>query len=193
MIEMSEEMKLVKPSVEYLDSYLGCLRRGWNPMSLEESQVSYEKEIADINADSTKFFKQILNITGGGEPFKMDDGTFVERLPSITWWLWDGEFCGRIQFRWQHNTVELPPYCLGHIGYGVVPWKRNKGYAKQALQLMLDEIKYCGLPYVELTTDIENEVSQKVILKCGGQLIGEFEKLPSNGGGKGKRFRIYLT
>jgi len=193
MIEMSEEMKLVKPSVEYLDSYLGCLRRGWNPMSLEESQVSYEKEIADINADATKFFKQILNITGGGEPFKMDDGTFVERLPSITWWLWDGEFCGRIQFRWQHNTVELPPYCLGHIGYGVVPWKRNKGYAKQALQLMLDEIKYCGLPYVELTTDIENEVSQKVILKCGGQLIGEFEKLPSNGGGKGKRFRIYLT
>jgi len=192
MIEMSEEMKLVKPSVEYLDSYLGCLRRGWNPMSLEESQVSYEKEIADINADATKFFKQILNITGGGEPFKMDDGTFVERLPSITWWLWDGEFCGRIQFRWQHNTVELPPYCLGHIGYGVVPWKRNKGYAKQALQLMLDEIKYCGLPYVELTTDIENEVSQKVILKCGGQLIGEFEKLPSNGGGKGKRFRIYL-
>ena len=193
MIEMSEEVKLVKPSVEYLDSYLGCLRRGWNPMSLEESQVSYEKEIADINADATKFFKQILNITGGGEPFKMDDGTFVERLPSITWWLWDGEFCGRIQFRWQHNTVELPPYCLGHIGYGVVPWKRNKGYAKQALQLMLDEIKYCGLPYVELTTDIENEVSQKVILKCGGQLIGEFEKLPSNGGGKGKRFRIYLT
>jgi hypothetical protein len=34
---------------------------------------------------------------------------------------------------------------------------------------------------------------QKVILKCGGQLIGEFEKLPSNGGGRGNRFRIYLT
>ena len=58
---------------------------------------------------------------------------------------------------------------------------------------MLNEIKYCGLPYVELTTDVENEVSQKVILKCAGQLIGEFDKLPSNGGGKGKRFRIYLT
>ena len=58
---------------------------------------------------------------------------------------------------------------------------------------MLGEIKYCGLPYVELTTDLENETSQKVILKCGGQLIEEFEKLPSNGGGKGKRFRIDLA
>jgi len=29
-------------------------------------------------------------------------------------------------------------------------------------------------------------------LKCGGQLIGEFEKMPSNGGGNGKRFRIYF-
>jgi len=44
------------------------------------------------------------------------------------------------------------------IGYGVVPWKRNKCYAKKAFQLILDEIKYFGLPDVELITDIENEV-----------------------------------
>jgi predicted acetyltransferase len=192
MIEMSEEMKLVKPSVEYLESYLGCLRRGWNPRIQEESQVPFETEIAEIKADSSKLFKRTFNIIGGGEPLKMDDDTFVEKLPSIIWWMWDGEYCGGIQFRWQHSTVELPPHCLGHIGYAVVPWKRNKGCAKKALQLMLDEIKYCGLPYVELTTDIENKISQKVILKCGGQLIGEFEKLPSNGGGNGKRFRIFL-
>jgi len=189
---MSEEMKLVKPSVKYLESYQDCLRRGWNPVRLVESSAPLSNEIIEISNDVTKFFKQTFNITGGGEPVKMADGTLVERLPSITWWLWDGEFCGRIQFRWQHGTVELPPYCLGHIGYGVVPWKRNKGYATTALQLMLDEVKFCGLPYVELTTDIENEVSQKVILKCGGQFIGDFEKLPSNGGGKGRRFRIYF-
>ena len=190
---MLEEMKLVKPSIEYLDSYLECLKRGIDPIRYRESETPLTNEIEEISNDVTKFFKQTFNITGGGEPIKQDDGTFVERLPSITWWIWDGEFCGRIQFRWQHNTVELPPYCLGHIGYGVVPWKRNKGYAVEALRMMLDEIKYCGFPYVELTTDIENEVSQKVILNCGGQLIGEFEKLQSNGGGKGKRFRIYLT
>ena len=36
MIEMSEEMKLVKPSIEYLDSYLGCLRRGVDPIKFVE-------------------------------------------------------------------------------------------------------------------------------------------------------------
>ena len=35
---MSEEMKLVKPSVEYLDSYLGCLRRGVDPIRYRESE-----------------------------------------------------------------------------------------------------------------------------------------------------------
>jgi hypothetical protein len=39
MIEMSEEMKLVKPSVEYLDSYLGCLRRGVDPIRYRESET----------------------------------------------------------------------------------------------------------------------------------------------------------
>jgi len=39
MIEMSEEMKLVKPSVEYLDSYLGCLRRGVDPIRYREAET----------------------------------------------------------------------------------------------------------------------------------------------------------
>ena len=27
------------------------------------------------------------------------------------------------------GTEALPPYCLGHIGYAVVPWKQRRGYA----------------------------------------------------------------
>ena len=190
---MLEELKLVKPGVKFLESYLDCLRRGVDPIRYVESATPYTNEIEAISNDVDKFFKQTFNITGGGDPVKMDDGTFAERLPSITWWLWDGEFCGRIQFRWQHKTVELPPFCLGHIGYGVVPWKRNKGYAVKALRMMLDEIKYCGFPYVELTTDSENEISQKVILKCGGEFVEDFKKLDMHGRAMGKRFRIYLT
>jgi len=35
--------------------------------------------------------------------------------------MWDGEFCGQIAFRWQPGTEALPPHCLGHVGYSVVP------------------------------------------------------------------------
>jgi predicted acetyltransferase len=40
--------------------------------------------------------------------------------------MWDGDFAGAINLRWQPGTAELPPHCLGHIGYGVVPWKRGR-------------------------------------------------------------------
>ena len=186
-------MKLITPSLEHLDSYIECLKRGWNPISLDESQVPFEREISEINADSTKFLKKVLNFTGLGDRLNLEDGTTAERLPSFTRWMWDGEICGRIQFRWQSNTVELPPFCLGHIGYGVAQWKRKRGYATLALKFLIEEIKYCGLPYVELTTSQDNLSSQKVIFANGGEFVEDFKKLEMHGGAMGKRFRIYLT
>lgn len=53
--------------------------------------------------------------------------------PGYVRWLWDGEFCGTIGLRWQPATEALPPHCLVHIGYAVVPWKQGKRYAKRAL------------------------------------------------------------
>ena len=91
-------------------------------------------------------------------------------------WLWDGEFCGQIGFRWQPGTEALPPHCLGHIGYAVVPWKRQRGYATRALALLLPEVRKEGLAYVELTTDPDNLPSQKVITGNGGVLVERFAK-----------------
>ena len=59
--------------------------------------------------------------------------------------MWDGEFCGSIGFRWQPGTSALPPYCLGHIGYSVVPWKQRRGYATKALALLLPDARKEGL------------------------------------------------
>jgi len=70
--------------------------------------------------------------------------------------MWDGEFCGSIGFRWQPGTTALPPYCLGHIGYSAVPWKRGNGYATTALRLLLSDARARGLAFVELTTDADN-------------------------------------
>ena len=81
---------------------------------------------------------------------------------------------------------------LGHIGYGVVPWKQGLGYATQALALFLPEARALGLPYVELTTTPDNLPSQKVITANGGVLVGQFDKSPHYGEGAGLRYRIAL-
>jgi predicted acetyltransferase len=106
--------------------------------------------------------------------------------------MWDGEFCGSIGFRWQRGTSGLPPYVLGHIGYGVVPWKQRRGYATRGLGLMLEHARAEGLDYVELTTDPANEASRKVMLANGAVLVERFTKTDHHGGGESLRFRIDL-
>jgi predicted acetyltransferase len=106
--------------------------------------------------------------------------------------MWDGEFCGAIGFRWQPGTTDLPPYCLGHIGYSVVPWKQRRGYATLALRLILPLARAEGLPFVELTTDAANIASRRVIEANGGVLIERFRKPAVYGGAESLRFRILV-
>jgi predicted acetyltransferase len=107
-------------------------------------------------------------------------------------WMWDGEFCGSASFRWQPGTEALPPYCLGHIGYSVVPWKRGRGYATQALGELLEHAKAEGLRYVEITTRTDNVPSQRVILANGGVLAEEFTAPAALGGHRHLRYRVRL-
>lgn len=67
----------------------------------------------------------------------------------------------------------------GHIGYGIAPWERNKGYAKHALKRILILAKDYGMNDFLLTTDLDNIASQKVIEACGGffEKIVEDKKL----------------
>ena len=106
--------------------------------------------------------------------------------------MWDDEFAGVIGLRWQTGTPELPPWCLGHIGYSVVPWKRRRGYATEALRLILLEARREGLPYVEITTGVTNSASQRVITANGGVLLGKVVTEKRLGGEEIVRYRINL-
>ena len=186
-----ETMKLVWPAPEYLAGYVHALQQGWSPDNLRPQAA--QEQLARIAQDPARFLAEQVDREGKGPQIILPDGRSVLRLPGYSQWMWDGEFCGVINFRWQPGTTELPPHCLGHVGYSVVPWKRQRGYATRALQLLLPQASDEGLPFLEIVTDFENLASQRVIEANGGKLIERFAKPAEFGGADSLRYRILLA
>jgi predicted acetyltransferase len=184
-------MKLVWPSAEYLPGYVAALEQGWSSDNVR-GKVAADEELERIATDSSAFLASLVDREAKGDVVTLPDGSQVARLPGYRRWLWDGEFCGAIGFRWQVGTEALPPHCLGHIGYAVVPWKQQRGYATRALRQLLLEASEEGLTFVEITTDPDNIASQRVIEANGGRLFERFIKPEQFGGTPGLRYRIPL-
>lgn len=61
----------------------------------------------------------------------------------------------------------------GHIGDGIRPSERRKGYATQMIRLALEECAKLGIKRVLMTCDKSNVASAKSIIKNGGILENE--------------------
>lgn len=185
-----ERLSLQRPSLSALPRYVAALESGWSPDNVR-GQITIDEHLAAI-ADNPEDFVASWDDPEGVRPsLRAPDGTLMRRIPGFSLWIWDGDFCGTIGFRWESGTADLPPHVLGHIGYAVVPWKRGRGHATAALKLMLPEAWRRGLPHVDLTTTPENRPSQKVILANGGVFVERFTKPAIYGGEEGLRFRIF--
>lgn len=185
-----EPMEIVRPEETHLASYTDALKRAiaLGTINLERAQG----KLSEIAADPKSFLAKQEDPEALGGDIKLPDGTYIPRIPAKTRFLWDGEVCGTINFRWQTGTTELPPEYLGHIGFEVFSWKRNMGCASEALRQILPEAIKLSMPFVELVTNVENLSSQKVIAKNGGVLHERFVQPQLHGGMEGLRFRIYL-
>ena len=185
------EIVLVHPSSQHLRDYTAALKRRWSPDNVREDATARE-QLAAIDRDPVGFLDSLDDPEAKGPPITLPDGSTVARLPGLVRWMWDGEFCGSIGFRWQPGTSELPPDVLGHIGFAVVPWKRQLGYATRALALMRREAAGRELRHVDLTADPLNTASQRVIVANGGVFVERFRKAAAYGGSETLRFRIML-
>ena len=58
----------------------------------------------------------------------------------------------------------------GHIGYGVRPSERSKGYATQMLKMTIDQAREKKIYKLLLSAYEQNIASCKIIEKCGGIL-----------------------
>ena len=90
-----------------------------------------------------------------------------------TFWLADGdnEIVGVANIR--HELTDALMKFGGHIGYGVRPSARRRGYATEILRLCLVEARLIGIGDVRVTCDQANIASAKTIVKNGGVLDEE--------------------
>lgn len=75
-----------------------------------------------------------------------------------------------------HIRHELNDFLLnygGHIGYGIRPSERKKGYARKILSLSLLIVRKMGINKALITCNKDNIASAKTILKNGGVLENE--------------------
>ncbi|WP_127479613.1 GNAT family N-acetyltransferase [Nocardioides pantholopis] len=97
----------------------------------------------------------------------------------------DGEIVGRVSIRHELNDWLLR--YGGHIGYGVRPAHRRRGYATEILCQSLEVARAVGVEKALLTCDDDNLASAATIERCGGVLE---DVVPVEGGKPKRRYWI---
>ena len=153
----------------------------------EKPSIKRKKEIIEF---LDEFVKYGSDINGSGSLDKIYDGyTFEEALdmclrledeeyaksvgkcPGKTFLLIredDNKIVGTINLRW--NLTDAMLKFGGHIGYGIRPTERRKGYNKINLYMVLKVAKKIGLDRVMLDCNVNNIGSDNTIKSLGGVL-----------------------
>lgn len=111
------------------------------------------------------------------ENLEIKEGNKDGLVPDTTLFCLDKDrniFVGAVNIR--HYLNEYLLQCGGHIGDGIRPSERRKGYATAMIGLALKECKKLGIDKVLMCCDKENIGSAKSIQKNGGVLENEIEK-----------------
>ena len=149
-------MKLVKPKVELENNWLNYFNeytKGNN-----SSPMEYMKEYI-----YSEWIKKLDNEEKG---IDLEQG----RVPSSVRFLMDdGKILGAVSIRHSIDN-EFLLNIGGHIGYGILPSERKKGYGKLILKLSLEECKKLGINKV-LVTCVDSNIGSKKIIEANGGIL----------------------
>ncbi len=151
------------PALEDKENYLDYL----NAWEDEDQIIPYSSRL--LGRSYEQFIKELpLRELGLINPEKL--------VPEIIHILVDEKHTifGVLSFRLKLND-HLLAYD-GHIGYGISPSKRGKGYGKLILKLAISLAKERGFKKVLVTCNEENKRSEAVILSQGGILENKVYK-----------------
>ncbi len=152
---------LVEPTQEYKREYLEMIAEWRNT---KEKMVPFV-----LRSDPTDYETFLMEM----EDLKTGRNLTHLKVKSSTFWLVrsDRTVLGAVNVR--HELSQRLLEVGGHIGYGIRPSERKKGYASRILALGLEEARKLGIRRVLVTCDKENTGSAKTIMKNGGVLESE--------------------
>ena len=158
---LKENIKLIKPNLSLKNEYLN--------MILEWKEYGGDIVPWSLNFDTNDYDTLVDELNGYSLGLGLPDG-FV---PCSTYWLINNEnkLLGAIEIR--HQLNDNLKFRGGHIGYGIRPSERRKGYASNMLSLALKQCKSMGLSKVLITCSKDNFGSAKTIINNGGVLDSE--------------------
>lgn len=118
--------------------------------------------LRDFNGNYSEWFKYIENCSKG---IKIGD-----EVPQTLFFLKNsnGTILGAVSLRHYLNHTNIVDG--GHVGYGICPEYRGKGYGNLILRLALEKLSSMGIFKILVTCDSDNIASQEVILFNGGVL-----------------------
>ena len=164
---MQEELYLIKPSVDLKEEYLSFYQE-W--LDSGEEMIPWV-----IEKDPSNFEEMVQFLLNNEKGINVPEGW----VPDSTYWFinHDRRIIGVVNIR--HQLTERLRNSGGHIGYGIRPSDRRKGYATKLLSLSLEKTKALGIHKVLVVCDKTNLGSLKVIMNNGG--IPDSDFIEDNG------------
>lgn len=159
---MGNKVTLVKPTINLKKQYLEFYQE-WKDSG--EDMVPWV-----IEKDPTDFQAMLSFIENNSKGVNLPSGW----VPDSTYWLVDAgqNVVGAVNIR--HSLTEALLNAGGHIGYGIRPSARRKGFATKILALSLEKTKELGIDRVLVVCDKGNIGSEKTIIKNGGKPDEDF-------------------